>query len=59
MEYQLIQLYVWVCARYDKHSLLKVQHISNNRQQAFTDQEVVTVNLFGRLHGGLLAAPHL
>src|SRR5205085_1808651 len=51
MELQLIQLYVWVCAIYDKHSVLKVQRMSNNHQPAFTDQELVTVYLFGHLQG--------
>lgn len=51
MEHQLIQLYVWVCAIYDKHSVLKVQRLSNNHQPAFTDQELVTVYLFGHLRG--------
>src|SRR5438270_2503213 len=51
MEHQLIQLYVWVCAIYDKHSVLKVQRMSNNHQPAFTDQELVTIYLFGHLRG--------
>jgi hypothetical protein len=51
MEHQLIQLYVWVCHSYDKHSVLKLQHMSNNHQPAFTDQELVTVYLFGHLQG--------
>jgi len=49
MENQLIQLYVWVCTLYDKHSVLKLQRLSNNNQLAFTDQELVTVYLFGHL----------
>jgi hypothetical protein len=51
MEHQLIQLYVWVCQIYDKHSILKVQRMSNNHQPAFTDQEIITVYLFGHLQG--------
>ena len=51
MENQLIQLYVWVCRIYDKHSVLKVQRMSNNNQPDFTDQELVTVYLFGHLQG--------
>jgi len=54
MEHQLIQLYVWVCQAYDKHSILKVQRMSNNHQPAFTDQELVTVYLFGHLQGHFL-----
>ena len=51
MEIQLIQLYVWVCQIYDKHSVLKLQRLSNNSQPDFTDQELVTVYLFGHLQG--------
>jgi hypothetical protein len=51
MENQLIQLYVWVCQIYDKHSVMKLQRLSNNHQPAFTDQELVTVYLFGHLQG--------
>lgn len=51
MELQLIQLYVWVCQIYDKHSVLKVQRMSNNNQPDFTDQELVTIYLFGHLQG--------
>ena len=51
MEIQLIQLYVWVCSVYDKHSVLKVQRMSNNNQPAFSDQELVTIYLFGHLQG--------
>jgi hypothetical protein len=51
MENQLIQLYVWVCQIYDKHSVMKLQRLSNHHQPAFTDQELVTVYLFGHLQG--------
>lgn len=51
MEIQLIQLYVWVCSVYDKHPVLKVQRLSNNNQPAFTDQELMTIYLFGHLQG--------
>lgn len=54
MENQLIQLYVWVCQIYDKHSILKLQRMSNNNQPAFTDQELITVYLFGHLQGHFL-----
>jgi hypothetical protein len=54
MEHQLIQLYVWVCQLYDKHSVLKVQRMSNNQQPIFTDQELLTVYLFGHLQGHFL-----
>lgn len=51
MELQLIQLYSWVCLVYDKHPGLKYQRLSNNWQPNFTDQELITVYLFGQLQG--------
>ena len=54
MEIQLIQLYVWVCQIYDNHSVLKLQRMSNNNQPTFTNQELVTVYLFGHLQGHFL-----
>lgn len=51
MELQLIQLYLWVCLVYDKHPMLKYQRLSNNWQPNFTDQELITVYLFGQLQG--------
>ncbi len=51
MELQLIELYLWVCSVYDKHPMLKYQRLSNNWQPAFTDQELLTVYLFGQLQG--------
>ena len=51
MELQLIELYLWVCSVYDKHPMLKYQRPSNNWQPIFTDQELITVCLFGHLQG--------
>lgn len=51
MELQLIELYLWVCRIYDKHPMLKYQHLSNNHEPLFTDQELITVYLFGHLQG--------
>lgn len=51
MELQLIQLYVWVCLVYDKHPMLKYQRLSNNWQPRFTDQELITIYLFGQFQG--------
>ena len=51
-EIQLIQLFVWVCRAYDKHPTLKFQRWSNNPTlPTFTDQEVITIYLFGLLQG--------
>ncbi len=51
MELQLIQLYLWVCLIYDKHPMLKYQRLSNNWQPIFTDQELITIYLFGHFQG--------
>ncbi len=51
MELQLIQLYLWVCLVYDKHPMLKYQRLSNNWQPTFTDQELITIYLFGHIQG--------
>ena len=51
MELQLIQLYSWVCLVYDKHPSLKYQRLSNNWQPKFTDQELITIYLFGHFQG--------
>lgn len=50
MKNQLIQLYVLVCQIYDKQSSLKAQRLSNFKPR-FTDQELVTIYLFGHLNG--------
>jgi len=51
MELQLIELYLWVCLVYDKHPMLKYQRLSNNWQPIFTDQELITIYLFGHFQG--------
>jgi hypothetical protein len=51
VELQLIQLYLWVCLIYDKHPMLKYQRLSNNWQPNFTDQELITIYLFGHFQG--------
>lgn len=50
MENQLIQLYLFVCQIYDTHSATCFQRLSNNREPIFTDQEIVTIYLFGHLN---------
>ena len=51
MEIQLIQLYVLVCHIYDTRATTCFQRLSNNAKPAFTDQELVTIYLFGQLQG--------
>jgi len=50
MENQLIQLYLLVCQIYDNQSSLKYQRASNFKPR-FSDQELITVYLFGHLNG--------
>ncbi len=51
MEHQLIQLYLWVCRAYDTCPDLRAQRMSNNHRPRFTDQELMTLYLFGHLQG--------
>lgn len=52
MEIQLIQLYVLVCALYDKRRHSCFQRTSNNAQPGgITDQELVTIYWFAHRHG--------
>lgn len=50
MENTLISLYLLVCQTYDTHSASCFQRLSNNHQPEFTDQEIVTIYLFGHLN---------
>ena len=50
MENTLISLYLLVCQTYDTHSDTCFQRLSNNNQPPFTDQEIVTIYLFGHLN---------
>ncbi len=50
MQLQLIELYLLVCHLYDTQPVLKHQRISNFNPHC-SDQELVTIYLFGHLHG--------
>jgi hypothetical protein len=50
MDILLIKLYLLVCQTYDNHSDTCFQRLSNNNQPEFTDQELVTIYLFGHLN---------
>lgn len=50
MEEQLIALYLHVCRAYDTQPDLKDQRLSNFRPR-FTDEELLTVYLFGHMQG--------
>ena len=49
MENALVRLYLLVCSSYDSHSSLKYQRDSNFNP-VFTDEEIITVYLFGQLN---------
>lgn len=49
LQLQLIQLYYYICHCYDTQSCLHYQRMSNNYSPSFTDQEVLTIYLFGIL----------
>lgn len=46
-EDKLIHLYLWVCQTYDKYPALQMQRFSNQTHARFTDQELVTLYLWG------------
>ncbi len=50
METKLIELYCLICRIYDSQSCLKYQRLSNFKP-VFSDQELITVYLFGHLNG--------
>jgi hypothetical protein len=50
VEQQLIALYLRVCRAYDSEPDLKYQRLSNSRPR-FTDEELVTIYLFGHMQG--------
>lgn len=51
METKLIALYLLICRLYDTKPVLKQQRLSNNHQPLFSDQELLTVYLFGHMQG--------
>lgn len=51
METNLIELYLLICDFYDKQPVLKEQRLSNNREPLCTDQELLTMYLFGHFQG--------
>ena len=50
MEHKLIELYCLICRLYDSQRCLKYQRVSNFKPR-FTDQELITVYLFGHWNG--------
>lgn len=51
MENKLIELFVLICRFYLNHSVLKEQRLSNNNKPLFSDEELLTVYIFGHLQG--------
>jgi Transposase DDE domain len=50
VETNLIELYLLICDFYDNQTVLKQQRLSNFKPR-FTDQELLTIYLFGHLQG--------
>ncbi len=50
MENQLIQLYLFVCRIYDTRSATCFQRLGNNKEPAFSDQELICIWFFGHLN---------
>ena len=51
METKLIALYLLICRLYDTQPVLKQQRLSNNHQPLFSDEELLTMYVFGHLQG--------
>lgn len=51
METKLIELYLLICRLYDTKPVLKQQRLSNNDKPLFSDEELLTMYLFGHLQG--------
>ena len=51
METKLIGLYLLICRLYDNQPILNQQRLSNNHQPLFSDEELLTIYLFGHLQG--------
>jgi len=51
VENKLIELYLLICRLYDNQPVLKQQRLSNNHQPRFSDEELLTMYLFGHLQG--------
>lgn len=51
MENKLIELFVLICRFYHTQPVLKEQRLSNNHKPLFSDEELLTVYLFGHLQG--------
>lgn len=50
-QYTLVEIYVFICDRFKKGLCVHAQRLSNNHRPTFTDEEVVTIYLFGIMQG--------
>jgi hypothetical protein len=46
-EWELINVYLYICQQYKNHMLNECQRMSNNSEPEFSDEEVISVYLFG------------
>jgi len=44
---KLVEIYVYVCEKFEKELQFSCQRFSNNKNPEFTDQEIMTIYLFG------------
>ena len=51
MENKLIELYLLICHLYDTQPVLRQQRLSNNHKPLFSDEELLTIYLFGHMQG--------
>jgi IS5 family transposase len=51
VETKLIELYLLICRLYDTQPVLKQQRLSNNHEPLFSDEELLTIYLFGHIQG--------
>jgi hypothetical protein len=51
VENKLIELYLLICRLYDTQPVLKQQRLSNNHQPLFSDEELLTIYIFGHMQG--------
>jgi len=51
VETKLIELYLIICRLYDTQPALKQQRLSNDHAPLFSDEELVTIYIFGHLQG--------
>jgi IS5 family transposase len=51
VETKLIELYLLICHLYDTQPVLKQQRLSNNHKPLFSDEELLTIYLFGHMQG--------